>query len=190
MLAGQSLTHEQLGALVHAVAVNRDRAAFAALFQHFAPRLKGFGIRRGVDAAAAEELAQETMLTVWRKAETFDPAKATVSTWVFTIVRNKRIDLFRREGYPEVELSEVAEAADDGESPEQSVSLSQHGQVVRQVMKDLPPEQMKIIQMAFFEDKSHSVIASELKLPLGTVKSRIRLALSRMRAALPEDAGV
>ncbi len=190
MLAGQTLTHEQLGALVHAVAVNRDRAAFAALFQHFAPRLKGFGIRRGVDAAAAEELAQETMLTVWRKADTFDPAKATVSTWVFTIVRNKRIDLFRREGYPEVELSEVAETVDDGESPEQSVSTSQNSHVVRKAMKDLPPEQMKIIQMAFFEDKSHSAIASELKLPLGTVKSRIRLALSRMRAALPEDARV
>jgi RNA polymerase sigma-70 factor (ECF subfamily) len=169
------------------VAVQRDRAAFAELFRHFAPRLKGFGIRRGVDAAAAEELAQETMLTVWRKAETFDPAKATVSTWIFTIVRNKRIDLFRREGYPEVELSEVAETADDGESPEQSVNAAQSGQAVRTAMAGLPAEQMQIIQMAFFEDKSHSVIAAELKLPLGTVKSRIRLALSRMRTAMPQD---
>jgi len=185
-LAEQRLTNDEMYALVRAVAVQRDRAAFAELFRHFAPRLKGFGIRRGVDAAAAEELAQETMLTVWRKAETFDPAKATVSTWIFTIVRNKRIDLFRREGYPEVELSEVAETADDGESPEQSVNAAQSGQAVREAMTALPAEQLQIIQMAFFEDKSHSLIAAELKLPLGTVKSRIRLALSRLRTAMPE----
>jgi RNA polymerase sigma-70 factor (ECF subfamily) len=185
--ADARLTNDELAFLVQAVGTRRDRAAFAELYRHFAPRLKGFGLRRGVDNAAAEELAQETMLTVWRKADTFDPAKATVSTWIFTIVRNKRIDLFRREGYPEIELDEVEETSAKGDSPEQAMSSAQSQEAVRSAIKKLPAEQLKIIQMAFFEDKSHSVIANELKLPLGTVKSRIRLALSRLRIAMPQD---
>lgn len=186
--AEQSLSNAELCALIRRVAEHRDRAAFAVLFRHFAPRLKGFGLRRGVDAAAAEELAQETMLTVWRKADTFDPTKATVSTWIFTIVRNKRIDLFRREGYPEVELSEVDDQSDEAMGPEQAMDAGQQQSAVRLAMESLPPEQLKIIKMAFFEEKSHSEIAAELKLPLGTVKSRIRLAVTRMRGVIPQDA--
>lgn len=186
-MAGRQLTNEFMAALVGRVARERDREAFAELFRFFAPRLKGFGMRRGVEAAAAEELAQETMLAVWRKAETFDPAKAVVSTWIFTIIRNKRIDLFRREGFPEAELSEIEEYSSNDDGPEQSVDATETEMTVRDLMKDLPAEQLQIIKMAFYEEKSHSVIAGELNLPLGTVKSRIRLALSRMRTAMPED---
>jgi RNA polymerase sigma-70 factor, ECF subfamily len=184
--SGLHLTNDQLCQLVAAVAADRDREAFAQLFRYFAPRLKGLGLRRGVDVRAAEELTQETMLTVWRKADTFDPGRATVSTWVFTIVRNKRIDLFRRESYPEVDLSEASGTPTEDRPPDESLSMSEASSALRTVMKTLPKEQLEIVRKAFFEDKSHRAIAEEMKLPLGTVKSRIRLALARMRVAMPE----
>jgi RNA polymerase sigma-70 factor (ECF subfamily) len=184
--SGLQLTNDQLCQLVAAVAVNRDREAFAQLFRYFAPRLKGFGLRRGADVGAAEELAQETMQTVWRKADTFDPGRATVSTWVFTIVRNKRIDLFRRERYPEADLSEASDTPAEDRPPDESLSLSEAGHALRTAMKTLPKEELEIVRKAFFEDKSHRAIAEEMRLPLGTVKSRIRLALARMRVAMPE----
>jgi RNA polymerase sigma-70 factor, ECF subfamily len=184
--ARRSLTNDQLCQLVAAIAVHRDRQAFAELFRYFAPRLKGFGLRRGVEASTAEELVQETMLTVWRKAEMFDPKRATVSTWVFTIVRNKRIDMFRREGYPEADLDEAADTPGDDRPADDELAASEAGSALRVAMKTLPKEQLEILQKAFFEDKSHRAIAEEMKLPLGTVKSRIRLALARLRIALPE----
>ena len=182
-----TLTNEEMCGLVEAVAARRDREAFARLFKHFAPRLKGFGLRRGTDAASSEELAQETMLTVWRKAETFDANRATVSTWIFTIVRNKRIDLFRREAYPEADLSEAAETVYEGAAADDEFARVKSSEALRAALQILPAEQLGVLQKAFFEDKSHSVIAVELGLPLGTVKSRIRLALARLRGALPED---
>ncbi|QLH41175.1 MAG: sigma-70 family RNA polymerase sigma factor [Defluviicoccus sp.] len=180
-----ALTNDQLCQLLSAVAITRDRQAFAQLFRYFAPLLKGFGIRRGLEAATAEELVQETMLTVWRKAEMFDPRRATVSTWVFTIIRNKSIDMFRRVRYPETGLDEAAETASDDPSADDQLSASEAGLALRGAMKTLPGEQLKILQKAFFEEKSHQAIADEMKLPLGTVKSRIRLALIRLRTALP-----
>lgn len=184
--AGPRLTNEQLCQLVSAIAVDRDRDAFARLFRYFAPRLKGFGLRRGVDPAAADELVQETLLTVWRKAETFDPGRATVSTWIFTIVRNKRIDMFRREGYPEAELEEAAETPSADRQADDALSSAEAGGALRAAMTKLPKEQLEIIRKAFFEEKSHRAIAEEMSLPLGTVKSRIRLALARLRGAMPE----
>ena len=185
-VAGRALTNEDLCELMEAIAARKDRQAFSQLFAFFAPRVKGFGIRRGVDPAAAEEIAQEALLTVWRKAETFDPEKASVSTWVFTIVRNKHIDMFRRHAYPEVDIDELAETADDAQPADHALASAQEGSAVREAMRCLPAEQLLIIQKAFYEDKSHRAIADELALPLGTVKSRIRLALARMRSALPE----
>jgi RNA polymerase sigma-70 factor (ECF subfamily) len=181
-----TVTNEQLCDLVEAVANARDRQAFVDLFHYLAPRLKGFAMRRGLDPAAAEELVQETLLAVWRKADTFDRSRATASTWAFTILRNKRIDMFRREGYPEVELAKAAEQAADGETAQERMQLAEAGQDLRIAMQALPQEQSDILQKAFFEEKSHRAIAAELGLPLGTVKSRIRLALSRLRAVLPE----
>jgi RNA polymerase sigma-70 factor (ECF subfamily) len=184
--AGRPLTNEELCDLVESIASARDRRAFTALFAYFAPRLKGFAIRRGADASIAEELAQETMLTVWRKAHTFDRSKATVWTWMFTIVRNKRIDLARRRGYPETDLSKVSEVPAEVVAADDALQGVQVGTALHAAMRLLPKEQRQIIEKAFFEDKSHRVIAEELGLPLGTVKSRVRLALARLRGALPE----
>jgi len=180
-------SNETLCDLLEAVAERHDRSAFATLFRHFAPRLKAFGMRQGADAAAAEELVQETMLSVWRKAGTFDRQRATANTWVFTIVRNKRIDLFRRENRPEVTLDDVPDAVSDEEGADRSVEVVQVGGAVRNALATLSPEQLEVVHKAFYEDKSHSEIAAELNLPLGTVKSRIRLALTRLRAAVSED---
>lgn len=183
--AGLDLTNDRLCQLVGAIA-DGDREAFAQLFRYFAPRLKAFGLRRGADVAAAEELAQETMLTVWRKADTFDPRRATVSAWVFTIVRNKRIDLIRRERYPEADFSEASETPSEDRPPDEALSRSEAGRALRTLMKALPEAELEIVRKAFFEDKSHRAIAEETRLPLGTVKSRIRSALARMRVAMPE----
>ena len=128
------------------------------------------------------------MLTVWRKADTFDRQRATVSTWVFTIVRNKRIDMFRREPYPEVNIDDMVEIAADGVAADHEFYIGEQGAVIREAMHGLPKEQIEVLRLAFYEDKSHRVIAEELNLPLGTVKSRIRLALGRLRALLPEEA--
>lgn len=181
------LDNDRLCALIEAVAAVRDRKAFAELFTYLAPRLKAFGLRQGASSAAAEELSQEAMIALWRKAGTFDRKRATALTWVFTIVRNKRIDMFRRENRPEVRLEEAADQPSDSAPADSAFALAQAGENVRQALAHLPAEQVEVLHKAFFEDKSHTVIAEELNLPLGTVKSRVRLGLSRLRDALPED---
>jgi RNA polymerase sigma-70 factor (ECF subfamily) len=169
-----------------AVARGRDRAAFARLFGHFAPRLKGYFMRQGADRAAAEELAQEVMLTVWRRAETYDPAQAAVSTWIFTIARNKRIDRLRRERRPEIDPSDPALVPDPPARIDDAFETAEAGDRLRRVLGTLPQEQAELLRLSFFEDKSHAVIAAQLRLPLGTVKSKIRAALLRLRMVLQE----
>ena len=181
------LSEERLIDLMGAVALKRDRAAFAELFDHFAPRLKAYGIRAGSDAATAEELAQEAMIAVWRKAESFDDTKAAVSTWVFTIVRNKRIDKLRRERRPEIDPQDLMMNVTPEADASEKYQAAEDQKMLRRSIGQLPAEQAEIVEKAFFEDKSHSVIAEELALPLGTVKSRIRLALSRLRTLVSED---
>jgi len=183
----RAVTNEDLCDLIETVASKRDRQAFASLFRHFAPRLKAFGMRQGSDPAAAEELVQEAMLSVWRKADTFDRSRATAATWVFTIVRNKRIDMFRRENRPEIALDEAPERASEADGPDRSLEVEQTGGAIRAALGVLSADQLTVIHKAFFEDKSHSVIAEELGWPLGTVKSRIRLALGRLRSVVAED---
>jgi RNA polymerase sigma-70 factor (ECF subfamily) len=143
-------------------------------------------MRQGVDSATAEELVQETMLSVWRKAGTYDRRRANASTWIFTILRNKRIDMLRRQSRPELDLDSIGELASDASSADDDHHAAQAGDIIRQAIVALPEEQVEVLNKAFFEDKPHSVIAEELQLPLGTVKSRIRLALARLRLVLPE----
>ncbi len=160
----------------------QDQAAFAELFQHFAPRIKAFLIKSGSDAALAEECAQEVMATLWHKAYLFDPTRATVATWVFTIARNKRIDVLRKQRRPEPEdLGWGPEA-----EPEQEdvLALQQETAQLRDAMAALPEAQRQLIEKAYFGDLSHREIASQTGLPLGTIKSRIRLALDRLRHAM------
>jgi RNA polymerase sigma-70 factor (ECF subfamily) len=173
--------------LIDAVAQERDREAFAELFGHFAPRLKAFVMRSGAGPAVAEDLAQETMVAVWRKAATFDRRRASASTWVFTIVRNKRIDLIRREtkARPEAEdLYETDHVKADGED---SYLAGQRQQLLSDGIAALPAEQADMIRMAFYMDMRHSEIAEATDIPLGTVKSRIRLALGRLRDLVGES---
>ncbi len=165
-------------ALMLAVRDRQDRAAFAALFQHFAPRVKGFLIKSGTEAALAEDCAQDVMAVLWQKAALYDPARASVATWVFTIARNRRIDLARRARRPE------PEALDWGElEPDQADVYAAGQETARLVaaLADLPEKQRALIQRAFYGELSHSEIAAETGLPLGTIKSRIRLALERLR---------
>jgi RNA polymerase sigma-70 factor (ECF subfamily) len=170
--------------LIARVARHQDRAAFAVLFGHFAPRVKAYLMRLGADDGSAQELAQEVMLALWRRAASFNPALASVGTWVFTIARNKRIDRLRRERRPEIDPDDPALAPDPAIGADVALDSAQTGDRLRTAIANLPEEQAALLRMAYFEDKSHSTIAAETRLPLGTVKSRIRLALGRLRGVL------
>ena len=169
-----------------AVAEHRDRQAFARLFDHFAPRVKAYMRHLGAEAAVAEDLVQDVMLTVWRRAEQFDASKAGVATWIFTIARNKRIDGIRRERRPEFDPNDPALVADPEPGIDATVDSQQQGAHLRGAIAELPEQQARLLHLAYFEDKSHSVIAEELALPLGTVKSRIRLAMKKLKSQLAE----
>lgn len=166
-----------------AVGRERDRAAFARLFEHYAPRLKSF-LRRGrLSEAALDDLVQDVFVNLWRRASTYDPVKASASTWIYTIARNRRIDLARR-ARPEVDLDDpalVIEEADDAPLPDEATGQGEMARLLGAAVADLPPEQSDIVSLAYYKDMSHSEIAAELDLPLGTVKSRLRLALGKLR---------
>ncbi len=174
--------------LILAVARDRDRVAFGALFGHFAPRLKAYLMRLGADSATAEELVQEVMVMVWRRAETFDPGQANASTWIYTIARNKRIDSLRRQRRPEIDPDDPALVPDEPVAADRTVELAQQGARLRAALAQLPPEQADLLRLAYFEDLPHSAIAAKRNLPLGTVKSRLRLAMDRLRRLLKDDA--
>lgn len=160
----------------------QDRAAFGELFRHFAPRVKAFLIKSGTDGGMAEECAQEVMATLWNKAHLFDPSRASVATWVFTIARNKRIDMLRKQRRPEPE--DVVWGPDSEPDASDIVELQQENDRLSQAIAGLPMKQKELIEKAYYKDLSHSEIAAETGLPLGTIKSRIRLALEKMRHEL------
>jgi RNA polymerase sigma-70 factor, ECF subfamily len=173
-------------ALIEAIAQRQDRAAFAELFRYFAPRIKGWMLRAGASPAAAEEMAQEAMLAVWRKADLFDANRAGATTWIFTIARNLRIDTVRRERHPSTLLPDPIAETEFAEPPDHALDCAERDKRIRSALSQLPAEQAIVIRKAFFEDKPHPVIEKELGIPLGTVKSRLRLAVARLRAVLEE----
>jgi RNA polymerase sigma-70 factor (ECF subfamily) len=173
-----TMTHDDL---IEAIAARRDKEAFRRLFEHFAPRLKSYLMRLGAEPTVAEDVAQEAMVMVWRKAESFDRRQAGASTWIFTIARNKRIDRLRREKRPELDPNDPALVPSEEPAPDRTLQNAQAGKRVAAAMRALPEEQAELVRRAFYEDLSHSQIAEESGLPLGTVKSRIRLALARLR---------
>lgn len=176
---------DRLNDLMRRVAEVRDRQAFVALFRHFAPRLKSFLARAGMEAGAAEELVQDVMVQVWHRAELFDPTRAGVATWIFTIARNRRIDRLRREGRPAFDPADPALVPDvDGAGA--AMAAEERNAALHRAIGELPPEQADLLQMAYFEDKAHGAIAAERNLPLGTVKSRLRLALARLRRRMDD----
>lgn len=170
--------------LIESIAETKNRDAFAALFSHFAPRLKGYLLRLGASDGQAEEVAQEAMLTVWRKAHLYDRKKAAASTWIFTIARNRRIDLLRRQKFPEIDADDPVLVPDAPAQPDEEVISARQDSEVRQALDTLPPEQRELVRLAFYNGWSHSKIAADTNLPLGTVKSRLRLAFSRLRNEL------
>lgn len=174
---------DEYGRLIEAVAATRDRDAFARLFEHFAPRLKAYLMRAGAPPGAAEDFAQDAMLTVWRKADLFDPRRASAATWIFTIARNRRLDALRRESRP-LPLPEMSLAPEEPEQPDAQVSGAEEAARLNAAMTDLSPEQLEVLRLAFFQGDAHSEIARKLNLPLGTVKSRIRKAMMKLRIAL------
>lgn len=170
--------------LVRAIAERGDRAAFARLFGFYAGRLKAWMMRSGAPPDLAEEIAQEALLSLWRKAGLFRPDRATVSAWLFAIARNLRIDRARRDRRArEHVLTEVVEE-EDPDRPDGLLDLAEREARVRGAIAELPEEQLAVIRLAFFEEKAHGDIAEALAIPLGTVKSRIRLATGRLRKIL------
>jgi RNA polymerase sigma-70 factor (ECF subfamily) len=172
--------------LLAAIAARGDRAAFASLFGFYAPRIKGFLMRTGSAAEMAEEIAQEAMLSVWRKAATFDASRASVSTWIYAVARNLRIDRLRHERGVRADVFYEALRSDEPERPDDSLEWAERDDRVRLAMRELPDEQMTVVRLSFFEDKPHGDIARILGIPLGTVKSRLRLAMAKLRERLDE----
>lgn len=170
--------------LMLAVRDRRDRVAFAALFDHFAPRLKAFVLRAGLGSGQAEEIVQEVMLTVWRKAALYDPGRAQVSAWIYQIARNRQIDAIRKERRPVPET--LADEAGSGPEAAQVLALEQEADRLRDALARLKPDQREMIERAYMGELSHQEIRAQTGLPLGTIKSRIRLGLERLRHELKE----
>ena len=164
------------------VSTKQDLSAFKQLFNHFAPRIKSFLMKAGADPTMAEECSQEAMATVWNKAKLFDPARASASTWIFTIARNKRIDAIRKIRRPEPDELTWPNGMEDAQ--EDALELKQQSEILADAIQNLPEKQRQLVEKAFFKELSHSEIALETGLPLGTIKSRIRLALERLRHAM------
>jgi RNA polymerase sigma-70 factor, ECF subfamily len=186
-MSGRSVdleTSERFARQIAAIARDRDRAAFLALYDHYAPRVKSYLKRLGAGDAIAEDVAQEAMLTVWRKAATYDPAKAAVGTWIFTIARNLRIDALRREQRPELAPDDPILTPEAPLPADAGIDIARRQRRVREALCELPAEQAEIVKLSFYGDKSHGEIAIALGIPLGTVKSRMRLAFLRVRRAL------
>lgn len=174
---------------ISAVALNRDKSAFAALFQHFAPRVKSFMRRSGLEDSAAEELAQECLLRVWHKADKFDAAAGNASAWIFTIARNLRIDALRRaRGDATHGASDIEDEFLHDEAPLPDAALAQvlTGERVRRALASLPADQQRVIELSFYQEEAHGRIAELLGIPLGTVKSRLRLAAAKLRSVLED----
>lgn len=172
--------------LLAAVGASRDGEAFAILFDHFRPRLQMQMVRGGLAPFTAEDVAQDVMETIWRKAHLYDPCKSAATTWVFHIARNRRIDLRRRTREFSVAAEEFLSIADPAAGGETCLDAARRDEQVRTALDALPQEQVTLVRLAFFEGLSHSTIARRLQLPIGTVKSRLRLAFVRLRRLLQE----
>lgn len=179
--------HEEHARLAGRVALERDRAAFAVLFDHFAPRLNGYLQKLGFDAGAAEDMAQEVLAVLWHKAHLFDPAKSSLATWLFRVARNRRIDAVRRDRSHLLDARDPLLVPDAPEPPDNGMDAARRDAIVRAAMDGLPDNQRELLAYAYFLGLTQSQIAERTGLPLGTVKSRTRLAFERLRGALEND---
>ena len=179
--------HRHFAALTARVACDRDKVAFTELFDFFAPRIKAYLRRLGLEEQAAEDITQEVMIVLWHKAHLFDPAKSSLSTWLFRVARNRRIDALRRDRSALLDPDDPMLQPSAPDAPDAVMDGERRDARVRAALANLPQEQAGLVRMAFFLGYSHSRIAEETGLPLGTVKSRIRLAFGRLRRALERD---
>ncbi|MCC5995803.1 MAG: sigma-70 family RNA polymerase sigma factor [Oceanicaulis sp.] len=184
--AEPALDRDALDSLVEAAA-SHDRDAFAALFNFYAPRVKAYLLRLNAGDALAEELTQEVMLTVWRKAGQFDRAQASASTWIFRIARNRRIDAARRAARPALDETDPSLQPEPEAAPDEAAHALARDARVREALAGLPEEQVVLLRLAFFDGLSHRDIAERIGAPLGTVKSRLRLAFDKLRRVLDPD---
>lgn len=171
-------------ALLTAVGARSDGDAFTRLFDHFGPRVQSQLLRLGVAPVTAEDVTQDVMETIWRKAHLYDPGKAAAATWIFQVARNRQVDVRRRCREFAVDAEDFSAIPDTCEASDDRIDAAQRRQRVRAALDALPQDQMTLVTLAFFEDLSHSTIAQMLNLPLGTVKSRLRLAFARLRRLL------
>ncbi len=169
---------------LESIARYRDTKSFELLYNHFAPRIKAFIIKQGTDSQLAEEVVQESMVNVWRKAHQFDSKKASAATWIFTIARNRRIDILRKISRPNPDPNDPAFVPDPQLSSLEVVDKEQEAKKLAKIISSLPLDQQTVLKLAFFGEKAHGEVATELNIPLGTVKSRIRLALKKIRTEL------
>ena len=177
---------DHVTSLVKAVAEERNQTAFTVLFDHFAPRLKSWLVKRSMKSDEAEELVQEVMTVLWHRAHLYDPARSSLSTWLFRIARNRQIDILRRAKHRRLEGHEPIFFATEEPGVDTVFEGEERDARVRAALAKIPDEQMQLVRAAFFLGQSHSEIASATGLPLGTVKSRIRLAFERLRRALED----
>lgn len=182
VLQDDSQTPTQPTLWLLAVRDHRDRAAFLRLFEYFAPRLKAMLMRGGLRDGSAEDVVQDVMLTVWHKAAQFDPHRAEASAWIYRIARNRRIDLARRKPPPEPDALTEPEGSEPDAA--QILALGQEAALLRRALDGMSPDQARVLEQAYFEDLPHSRISEVTGLPLGTIKSRIRLGLERLRRDL------
>lgn len=174
---------DEWSAVLSSLSQNRDKLAFSRLYEYFAPRVKSYIIRFGMSPASAEELTQESMLAVWRKAHLYNRSKASASTWIFTLARNQCIDRLRREKAMEYELPEEEADPDQRHYGEQAVIADR----MESAIATLPEAQAQVLYLSYYEGKSHSEIAEQLGIPLGSVKSRLRLAFAKLKSHWGEN---
>ncbi|RUL99363.1 sigma-70 family RNA polymerase sigma factor [Rhizobium chutanense] len=179
----------RINLLMAAVATSRDREAFETLYRHFYPRVRSYMVRmtKG-NRILAEELAQETMMRVWNKAALFDATRAQASTWIFTIARNQMIDCVRRSARPDFDANDPAFVPDELEAADAKVEREQAAIALNRAMTRLKDKYAEVLRMSFFDGLTHTKIAETLNLPIGTVKSRIRLACEKLRVAVQDEA--
>ena len=179
----------ELAECISQIASDRSEAAFEVLFRYFAPRIKSYCLRLGADASGAEEITQEAMVSIWRNAGQFDPKKASPSTWIFTIARNLSIDRFRKSRRPQFDPDDPALVPEDQQPPDRLLETVETEENVRTIMQSLSPNERNVLMLAFYENLSHSEISRQLGIPVGTVKSRIRLAFAKIRSTLEAKDG-
>jgi len=179
-----ALARQEAAVWLADIAQRQDRQAFAKLYGQFAPKVKSYMVRQGADPAGADDLTQETMAQIWRKAAQYNPDKAAPSSWIFRIARNLQIDRLRKQKFHEVELTADADRPAEGAMDHERLTEQPDADRLRALVAALPADQMEVVRLAFFEGLSHSEIGQQLSIPLGTVKSRLRLAFGKLRAGM------